>query len=940
MMNAMTTANMYLDYSDTVLRKDHDKRAIWVCPDGRIFLDATFSSKASDFCIAIADSESRPKFIHEYQITPYSLYAAASFGLTTSDIINGLDKLSKTTLSDTLIQMIKKNTEQCGKVKLVMKHGRYFVESPHPEVLQFLLSIPDFANERIDDQFDSSYLLKLNTPATATTTTQSRTSGNSASATPSISSSLFSAGSAGSSVTVAPPAPSRSTPGMYSRDLESGFIVSGVDTEEVLFLPGTGQLVEEETKSSGTISISSKTTAPDGPKQRLLNRVDQRKAMGMLDLPDIQEEEQSVSNLSAGSSSTKVTTASTSSSTSSLSLRITHSSVSSSSNTSSALASPSQSSAISSTSSTAVSKIVSNKLYAFEICKNRNEAPTIATNLKKVAEQSGYPMLEEYDFRRDTYTPRLPVEFRVSTSLREHQEKSLSKMFGSQRARSGIIVLPPGAGKTLVGITAMATIQKSTLIITSRTFAVSQWKSQIKKWTKLDDQHVFEFTASAKCSDQEMELLRQESVPKVVVTTYSMAGGAKIVKSKQRFSKTRSEEMMDMIRSQEWGLVILDEVHVAPAETFKRCVTKTHSRCKLGLTATPVREDDKFQSLYAMIGPKLFEANWRELQEKDVIAKVQCLEVRCPMTPEFYEAYLNPSANYAGVKRKELLYVTNPNKFLVLEELVKLHEERDDKIMIFSHSLTPLLAFQSYLSKQSSSKSGKEESMSIGNVKNREAVYGGVNEKRKAEIYREFGRRGSPVKTIFISSVGNDSIDLPETNVIIQVSSHFGSRTQEAQRLGRILRKKEDSSDGYNAFFYTLISEDTQEVKYASKRQTYLVDQGYAFKILKMGIDIKVANNLPSPHLSSKSEQIKLLNRLLEVDIASLDQRNPNDEDEDEMQGQDEDDENESSQRQDGSSTAVSFRRNTGNLSLLTGANDRKYDEVIKKPDSKKQRKN
>ncbi|KAL0297610.1 UNVERIFIED_CONTAM: General transcription and DNA repair factor IIH helicase subunit XPB1, partial [Sesamum radiatum] len=310
-----------------------------------------------------------------------------------------------------------------------------------------------------------------------------------------------------------------------------------------------------------------------------------------------------------------------------------------------------------------------------------------------------YPMLEEYDFRNDTVNPDLEVELKPHARPRPYQEKSLSKMFGNGRARSGIIVLPCGAGKSLVGVSAACRIRKSCLCLATNAVSVDQWAFQFKLWSTIKEEQICRFTSDSK------ERFRGNSG--VVVTTYNMIA----------FGGKRSEEaekIIEEIRNREWGLLLMDEVHVVPAHMFRKVISLTKSHCKLGLTGTSstsnlVREDERITDLNFLIGPKLYEANWLDLVKGGFIANVQCAEVWCPMTKEFFAEYL----------KKE-------------------------------------------------------------------------NSKKK--------------------QVGDNSIDIPEANVIIQISSHAGSRRQEAQRLGRILRAK--------------------EMYYSTKRQQFLIDQGYSFKVI------------------------------------------------------------------------------------------------------------
>jgi DNA excision repair protein ERCC-3 len=275
----------------------------------------------------------------------------------------------------------------------------------------------------------------------------------------------------------------------------------------------------------------------------------------------------------------------------------------------------------------------------------------------------------------------------------------------------------------------------------------------------------------------------------------------------------QAQEIMDIITGREWGLLLMDEVHVVPAKMFRRVVGSVKAHCRLGLTATLVREDDKISDLSFLIGPKLFEANWMDLTAQGFLANVQCVEVWCPMTAPFMKEYLMSSNS----KLRQMLYVMNPSKLRATEFLVRFHEERGDKIIVFSDLVYSLKMYAEMLKKP--------------------LIYGETPEKERQAILGTF-RTNDALRTICISKVGDTSIDLPEANVIIQVSSHFGSRRQEAQRLGRILRPKsytqQDGSNrsSFNAFFYTLVSSDTQEMFYSAKRQQYLIDQGYTFKIV------------------------------------------------------------------------------------------------------------
>lgn len=247
-----------------------------------------------------------------------------------------------------------------------------------------------------------------------------------------------------------------------------------------------------------------------------------------------------------------------------------------------------------------------------------------------------------------------------------------------------------------------------------------------------------------------------------------------------------------------------------------------------------MREDEKIDELNFLVGPKLYEANWMDLAAKGHIATVQCAEVWCSMTAEFYREYLREKS-----RKKMLLYCMNPTKFQAAQYLIQYHENRGDKIIVFSDNVYALEAYAIKLGKP--------------------YIHGGTPQIERMRILQNF-QHNPIVNTIFLSKVGDTSIDLPEATCLIQISSHFGSRRQEAQRLGRILRAKRRNDEGFNAFFYSLVSKDTAEMYYSTKRQQFLIDQGYAFRVI---MNLVGQQNMPGLVYSTKSEQIELLQSVL-----------------------------------------------------------------------------
>lgn len=510
------------------------------------------------------------------------------------------------------------------------------------------------------------------------------------------------------------------------------------------------------------------------------------------------------------------------------------------------------------------------KVYEFEVKGEEVE------HIKRKAIDLNYPLMEEYDFRNDTVNKSIDLDLKPIAKIRPYQEKSLEKMFGNGRARSGVIVLPCGAGKSLVGVTAACTIKKPTLCLCTSSVSVEQWRYQFGTWSTMPKEKVGKFVASNSASKD------KSFYGGVTVTTYSM-----ISHSGRRAEE--SQRMLDELKNKEWGLLLLDEVHVVPATVFRKVIAVIKAHCKLGLTATLLREDDKIGDINFLIGPKLYEANWLDLQRDNYLATVQCAEVWCPMTKEFYREYLPSSPN-----RRKLLYGMNPNKFRMCQYLVQFHEKRGDKVIIFADNIYALKMYAERLK--------------------RPYIYGPTTQQERLRILQNF-QHNPKLGTILLSKVGDTSIDIPEANVLIQVSSHYGSRRQEAQRLGRILRPKPRAGQNFNAFFYSLVSTDTQEMFYSQKRQQFLIDQGYAFKVITR-LD---GMNEAELDFSTRREQLELLEAVLAADEADATERLDNDAEELEL-----------SMLGPGGGYG-GIRRRPSSLAEMTGARGARYDEFIRK---------
>ncbi|KAL5106159.1 General transcription and DNA repair factor IIH helicase subunit XPB [Taenia crassiceps] len=727
------------------LRSDHPTRPLWVGPDGHIFLETfgPLASKAQDFLIAISEPVCRPEHIHEYKLTSYSLYAAVSVGLRTSEIIGCLRRLCKTDLPPGIIAYIRSCTLSYGKAKLVLRGGHFYVESNQRAFLKKLAADPVIkeclVNAPTAEGLSEVTLHKFDTSDTVLAL------GVETKDAPRNTSSADGVGGAQNSV---------SDGGL--KDILRLYAAIDAEEEEVEgveAMPMSAEVREEAEGSTGDADALD------------IEKLGIEGAAGDKEGEDEEDDEDAVKGVVAEKEGE------------------------------------------------GNGRLKSFETVAIEVQQNEIE------RLQRRCVELEVPLLAEYDFRQDKLNKDMSVDLRASTTLRPYQEKSLRKMFGNGRARSGVIVLPCGAGKTLVGVTAACTVRKPTLCLCTSGVAVEQWRSQFKLWSTAEDSQILRFTSDARD--------RPSPSTCICISTYSMIA----------FSGKRSyeaERLMEWIKGQEWGLMVLDEVHTIPARMFRRVLTMVQAHCKLGLTATLVREDDKITDLNFLIGPKIYEANWLELQKRGFIAKVQCAEVWCPMTSEFYREYLQMKS-----MKKQLLAVMNPNKFRACEFLIRYHERRNDKIIVFSDNV---FALKYYAKKMG-----------------RPYLYGPTSQSERMQILQNF-QYNLNVPAIFVSKVADNSFDLPEATVLIQISMHGGSRRQEAQRLGRILRAKRGmDAEAYNAFFYSLVSQDTMEMQYALKRQRFLVNQGYAYKVITRLAGMEKENL----RLGTKAEQAELLHRVL-----------------------------------------------------------------------------
>ena len=378
------------------------------------------------------------------------------------------------------------------------------------------------------------------------------------------------------------------------------------------------------------------------------------------------------------------------------------------------------------------------------------------------------------------YTPGTPHEIALNETgwgIRDYQSKAVAKFW---EGGSGVVVLPCGAGKTIVGAAAMARAKANTLILVTNTVAARQWRAELIKRTTLTEDEIGEYSGSIK------------EVKPVTIASYQIL----TAKRKGEYAH------LELLNAKDWGLIIYDEVHLLPAPIFKM-TADLQARRRLGLTATLVREDGKEGDVFSLIGPKRFDAPWKEIESEGYIAPAECFEIRVDL-PE------QERLNYAIAEQDERyrLAATSQVKIPVIQKLLERHKAE------------PTLIIGQYL----------DQIDEVANLLGVPRITGETPVSERERLFQAFRDGSEP--TLVVSKVANFSVDLPEASVAIQISGSYGSRQEEAQRLGRLLRPK---ADGRTASFYTLIARDTVDQDFAQNRQRFLAEQGYSYKILDVG---------------------------------------------------------------------------------------------------------
>jgi len=394
------------------------------------------------------------------------------------------------------------------------------------------------------------------------------------------------------------------------------------------------------------------------------------------------------------------------------------------------------------------------------------------------------------------YSEGIDLEIGLSTSLdvRDYQKSAADAFYlaGSKKGGSGVVVLPPGAGKTVVGLAAMSLVSQRTLVLTTNRTSVFQWEREILGKTSLQPEDVSVYNT------------KNKRLAGVTICTYQMLTAKKRKKKAEALADDEVPEAdvyphMDLFMKQDWGLIIYDEVHLLPAPIF-RLTSEVQARRRLGLTATLIREDGREGDVFSLIGPKRFDMPWKDLEKAGWIANAHCAEVRLRLSEEERMSYA-----VAEPSMKFRIAAENPRKREVLEKILDFHNGQ------------PSLVIGQYI----------DQLELIANDLDAPLITGSTSQKERERLFHGF--RDGIIKLLVLSKVGNFALDLPDAQVLIQVSGAFGSRQEEAQRLGRLLRPKASRE---TAYFYSLVTRESKEEDFAHHRQLFLTEQGYQYKIM------------------------------------------------------------------------------------------------------------
>jgi DNA excision repair protein ERCC-3 len=413
--------------------------------------------------------------------------------------------------------------------------------------------------------------------------------------------------------------------------------------------------------------------------------------------------------------------------------------------------------------------------------------PEYRGHVKQAMIKIGYPVEDLAGYVKGDFFD-IPLRSEMGNgkpfALRPYQVDSVDVFHagGSARGGSGVIVLPCGAGKTVVGMGVMSAVKAKTLVLTTSLVAVRQWRDELIDKTGVDPEDIGEYSGEEK------------NIRPITLSTYQILT--------YRRAKTDPFLHFGIFRDANWGLIVYDEVHLLPAPVF-RMTAELQATRRLGLTATLIREDGREDEVFSLIGPKKFDVPWKILEKQGWIAQANCTEVRIRIDEELRMDYA-----VADQRKKFRLGAENPRKMPVIRRILEHH--REGRILVIGQYLDQLKRVQDEL----------KVPLITGKTPNAD----------REELYGMF--RTGELPLLLVSKVGNFAVDLPGANVLIQISGTFGSRQEEAQRLGRILRPKEN---GATAHFYSLVTRDTRDQEFAEKRQRFLTEQGYAYEIIDEG---------------------------------------------------------------------------------------------------------
>ncbi|MFC5986347.1 DNA repair helicase XPB [Marinicrinis lubricantis] len=390
-----------------------------------------------------------------------------------------------------------------------------------------------------------------------------------------------------------------------------------------------------------------------------------------------------------------------------------------------------------------------------------------------ITDMAGYDKGEELQLELKARTPD-----GEPFALRTYQQEAVDRFFeDSVHGGSGVLVLPCGAGKTMIGIASIIRCGSAALILTTNITSVRQWKRELISKTSLPEDWIGEYTGERK------------EVKPITIATYQILT--------HRAAKTDPFHHMKLFHERDWGMIVYDEVHLLPAPVF-RVTADLQAKRRLGLTATLIREDGRESDVFSLVGPKRYEASWKHLEQQGWLADVRCFELNVPLQKELQTEYLQ-----SPVRQRAQIAATNPLKNGLVQQIVERHE--GEGILIIGQYLDQLHA--------------------VANQLRVPLITGAVPQQERDMLYDSF--RQGRLNVLVVSKVANFAVDLPDASVAIQISGSFGSRQEEAQRLGRILRPKKHRN---RAYFYSIVTENSKEQDYARHRQLFLMEQGYRYR--------------------------------------------------------------------------------------------------------------